>query len=188
MWKNMGERGRPQTKIWRVRIACWILKATHKYTHTHTHTHTQTHSAYVIFIVFQLQQCLHERQSMLRYTHIACTVCVKTNTYWLLIYRKVSYCSDRTKLSWSTRITNFGLNSRIWIDFDTILPCGQPHLFDTRRFGELTFFHRQGIRFPDDAVLECIRTPGHVFLTDAAGYPRRYNNNNNNNNNKSPKQ
>jgi len=43
--------------------------------------------------------------------------------------------------------------------------CDQPHPFDTRRFEELTCLHRQGIRFPDDAVLECIRTPGHVFLT-----------------------
>jgi len=41
--------------------------------------------------------------------------------------------------------------------------------------------HRQGIRFPDDVDFECIRTPGNVFVTDAAGYPRRYNNNNNNN-------
>jgi len=28
------------TIIWRMRIACWITKATH--THTHTHTHTQS--------------------------------------------------------------------------------------------------------------------------------------------------
>ena len=28
MWKNNVERGRPQTTIWRMRIACWIPKAT----------------------------------------------------------------------------------------------------------------------------------------------------------------
>jgi len=28
MWKNTVERGRLQTAIWRVRIACWIPKAT----------------------------------------------------------------------------------------------------------------------------------------------------------------
>jgi len=28
MWKNIGEWGRPQTTIWRVRFACWIPKAT----------------------------------------------------------------------------------------------------------------------------------------------------------------
>jgi len=28
MWKNVVERGRPQMTIWRMRIACWIPKAT----------------------------------------------------------------------------------------------------------------------------------------------------------------
>ena len=37
MWKNTVEPDRPQMTIWRMRIACWIPKATH----THTHTHTQ---------------------------------------------------------------------------------------------------------------------------------------------------
>ena len=40
--------------IWRMRIACWIPKA------THTHTHTDCG----ILIAFPLQQLLHERASM----------------------------------------------------------------------------------------------------------------------------
>jgi len=56
------DRGKPQMTIWRMRIACWILKA------------TNTHSEYVILIVFPPQQWLHERASMLRYTYIACLV------------------------------------------------------------------------------------------------------------------
>jgi len=28
MWENTVERGRPQMTIWRMRIACWITKAT----------------------------------------------------------------------------------------------------------------------------------------------------------------
>jgi hypothetical protein len=59
MWKNIVERGRPQMTIWCVCIACWISKATDK------------HSEYVIPIAFALQQCLHERTSLLRYTYIA---------------------------------------------------------------------------------------------------------------------
>ena len=39
-----------------MRIACWIPKA------------TNTHSQYVILIAFPLQQWLHERASVLRYT------------------------------------------------------------------------------------------------------------------------
>ena len=56
------ESGRPQTTIWRKRIACWIPKA------------TNTHSQYVILIAFPQQQWLHERASLLRYTYIACPV------------------------------------------------------------------------------------------------------------------
>jgi len=40
MWKNIAEPNRPQMKIWRVRIACWIPKA------------TNTHSKFVMFIDF----------------------------------------------------------------------------------------------------------------------------------------
>jgi hypothetical protein len=32
MWKNIVERGRPQMTIWRMRIACWIPKATNTHT------------------------------------------------------------------------------------------------------------------------------------------------------------
>ena len=48
--------------IWRMRIACCILKA------------TNTHLDYVILIAFPMQQWLHKRVSMLRYAYIACLV------------------------------------------------------------------------------------------------------------------
>jgi len=44
--------------IWRTRIACWISKV------------TVTHLEYVIITAFPLQQLLHQRASMLRYTYI----------------------------------------------------------------------------------------------------------------------
>ena len=65
-------------KIWRMRIACWVPKA------------TNSHSKYVTFIVFTLQQ-LHERASMLRHTYIACLVSfvpTETNLDVLLMIRK----------------------------------------------------------------------------------------------------
>jgi len=46
--------------IWRMRIACWIPKA------------TDTHSEYVILMVFPPQKYLREGASMQRYTYIAC--------------------------------------------------------------------------------------------------------------------
>jgi len=60
MWKNIAERGRPQMTIWRMRIACWIPKA------------TTTHSEYALFIACPLQQRLHERSSILRHTYFGC--------------------------------------------------------------------------------------------------------------------
>ena len=63
MWKNVIEQDKPQmTIIWRMRIACWILKA------------KNTHSEHVILTARPLQQRLHERATVLRYTYIACLV------------------------------------------------------------------------------------------------------------------
>ena len=62
MWKSIVDPDRPQITIWRTSIACWIPKA------------TNTHSECVILITFPLQQFLHEHDSMLRYTYIACLV------------------------------------------------------------------------------------------------------------------
>ena len=39
-WKNIVETDRPQMTTWRMRIACWIPKATHTHTHTHTISNT----------------------------------------------------------------------------------------------------------------------------------------------------
>jgi len=61
MWKNTVVSGRPQTTIWRMGISRWIPTA------------TNTLSEYVIFIACLLQQWLHERASMLRYTYIPCS-------------------------------------------------------------------------------------------------------------------
>jgi hypothetical protein len=51
---------RPKMTIWRMRIACWIPKA------------TNIHSRYVILIDFLLQQSLHVHVPMLRCTYPAC--------------------------------------------------------------------------------------------------------------------
>ena len=72
MWKHMEQPGRSAMTIWRTRITCWIIKV------------TDTNSEYVIFIVFPLQQWLHEGVWILRYTYIACLVNSKvTNNSWI---------------------------------------------------------------------------------------------------------
>jgi hypothetical protein len=52
-WKNIVETDSPQMTIRRMRISCWIPKA------------TKTHSEYRILVDFPLQQWLHERPSVL---------------------------------------------------------------------------------------------------------------------------
>ena len=66
MLKNIIERGRPQMTIWRMRIECWIPKA------------TDTHSGFVILFAFPLQLWLHQRASVLRY------IIVNYKMLWML--------------------------------------------------------------------------------------------------------
>jgi hypothetical protein len=56
------EPDRPQMTMWRIRVACWMPKA------------IDTPSEYVILMAFNLQQWLHERASLLRFTYIASPV------------------------------------------------------------------------------------------------------------------
>jgi hypothetical protein len=56
MWKNTLEPGRPEMTITHMRFACWIPQA------------INTLSEYIILIDFPLQQWLHERTSMFRYS------------------------------------------------------------------------------------------------------------------------
>jgi hypothetical protein len=58
MWKNSVEPERPQMTIWRMRISRWIRKV------------TDLQTEYVTLIALPLQQWLHERTSLLRYTYI----------------------------------------------------------------------------------------------------------------------
>jgi len=55
-----------------MRIACWIPKA------------TDTHSEYVILSAFPLQQRLHERASMLRFTFVACCIISRHGLMFIL--------------------------------------------------------------------------------------------------------
>jgi hypothetical protein len=96
MWKNILGRDRPQIKIWRMRIACWITKA------------ANPHSQYVTLIAFPLQQSLHERSLVLRYTYIACIVCGCSRTLPAVavpVFR-ISYGS-RSPSIFSTTFQNF---------------------------------------------------------------------------------
>jgi len=105
MWKNLVEPDRPQMAIWRMRVACWITKA------------TNSHSEYVILIVFPpYNSSYHERTSVLRVTrtYSACPVFV-TLTVPVVTRRvgRVRPISEQNlfllaalpKLFWTTAVT-----------------------------------------------------------------------------------
>ena len=69
MLKNILETDRPQLTVWRMRIACWMPKA------------TNTHSEYVTLIAFLRQPWLHQGTKTLRYTYIACLVYVDSHMH-----------------------------------------------------------------------------------------------------------
>jgi hypothetical protein len=78
MWENTVEQGRPQMKIWRMRIACWISNA------------KDTHSEYATLTAFILQIWLHERASLLRSTFVDCVF--RDIGEWPLLSPCVVYC------------------------------------------------------------------------------------------------
>jgi len=67
-WKTTLESDRPQTTIWRMRIACWITKATNQ------------HREYVVLTAFPLQQLFRERASILRYMYCTLPVSYLANS------------------------------------------------------------------------------------------------------------
>jgi len=83
MRKSTVQRGRPQMTIWRMRIACWIPKA------------TNTHAGCVMLTAFPLQQWLYERVSMLRYTYIA---------WWWSSERPKHLIENNNKRKYSVRL------------------------------------------------------------------------------------
>jgi len=59
-WKNVAEWDRPQITIWRMRIACWVRKA------------TNTYSEYVTLAAFLLQQWM--RYVTLHMHYLSCLI------------------------------------------------------------------------------------------------------------------
>jgi len=92
LWDNVAkyvEPSMPQITIRRMRIACWIPKA------------TNTHSEHVLLTACPLQQRLHELALMLRYMYIAYIVTNETGCV---------YCAVRAE-SLNTLQVNFYFQS-----------------------------------------------------------------------------
>jgi hypothetical protein len=99
-WKNIVEPDRSQMTIWRMRITCWIPKA------------TNTHSEYVRHIDFPLQHRLHERALYVHF--LSCRIwnffysnLRVTNAFLLWVLRSGQQCNRRF------------LSSGVWLLFST---------------------------------------------------------------------
>ena len=75
---------------WCTRIACWVPNA------------TNTHSEYVTLIALPLQQCLHERASVLCYTYIACLFVFKVTA--IKANRIIRVCDALTAVFLKTEV------------------------------------------------------------------------------------
>ena len=67
MWTHFVQRSSPQMTVWRMRIACWVPKATN--THTHTHRLCNTHLLLSTTMAARMNFTLHHT-----YTRIYCPV------------------------------------------------------------------------------------------------------------------
>ena len=99
--RRFGRRSRPQMTIWCTRIVCCIPKA------------TNTHSECELLIALPLQQWLHERSSMLRYTYIV----PGTNKRKILFYDVGShdYTSVKRRLTALYKFTTISEDLTVFI-------------------------------------------------------------------------
>jgi hypothetical protein len=97
LWDNVEKCGGAweatnNVTIWRIRVECWISKATRSQAHahrhapghpravarararTHTHTHKHTHTQICNTYCFSMARIIRQFASMLRYTYIACLI------------------------------------------------------------------------------------------------------------------
>jgi len=122
LWENVEntvQRSRPQVTIWRMRIACQIPKA------------TNTHSQYAILIAFPLQQWLHERASVLRYTYSTVPVLLKSKMLHNFMH-----------LHASSRIWDCISKPNLFIRYFKAIPAVQCNLnssFTNTTFSHLTY-------------------------------------------------
>ena len=83
LWKNVEKYGGDwgasnNVTIWRIRVACWLSKATCTYAHAHArapgYRHARTHRPVSNTYCFSTATIIRERASFIRYAYVACLV------------------------------------------------------------------------------------------------------------------
>jgi len=75
MWENIVERGRTQMAIWRMRVACWIPKATDKHARCVILT-AQTHLTLTLPVLFKILQAVPVVTVEISCTFCTCSVLI----------------------------------------------------------------------------------------------------------------
>jgi hypothetical protein len=112
MWKNNVERGRPHMTIRRMRITCWIPRATHTHTHTeyvivlHSHCNSGCTNAPQCFLTLHWLPCYFQAPIIHSWSH--CALDQYTENCECLLSRypsKITAVDDKRSTSRSGRFT-----------------------------------------------------------------------------------
>jgi len=97
----------PQITTWRMRIACWIPKATNTHTHTHTHTHTQ----YNTYCFSTATTVIRTRLNVTSYVHWSSCISKPVNIYKRhdasSVVFQLPICDNRTGINCLVSIITF---------------------------------------------------------------------------------
>ena len=93
MWKNIVERGRPQTTIWHIRTACWLPKATN--THSKIcNSHCFSTATMVARTRLHVTLYLHCLCRSVSFPITSLFVCqIKVQELWKIFYEEENVCT-----------------------------------------------------------------------------------------------
>ena len=97
MSKNMLEtEGAHDVTIWRIRVACWIIKATCTNAHAHAHVPGYSHRLVNSTYCFSTATMIRVRPEVLRYTYIVLFISLSC----VAIFMQCSCCSAQAGTKW----------------------------------------------------------------------------------------
>jgi hypothetical protein len=157
MWKNIVELRRPQLTICRMRIACWIPKA------------TNTHSQYVIFIFFHYNSGCWTR--LIATLYALCSACLCCSLRCVFVFTEdqilpsCRYCTGLAKFAFVKKINLLQLSMYGALGRARAPPHNDGRLSNRRTQDASTTF-LETFRFAMESSSEIIRQNGFLVFWD----------------------